>query len=325
MFTLRFDMRAPATGAPAADLYAAAIDMAAYAESQGCLSALLCEHHGAEDGYLPTPTVLASAMAARTTTLPITIAVVLLPLYDPVRLAEEMVVLDLVSRGRVLYVAAIGYVPSEYEMYDVDFHRRGRIADEKLALLLRAKTGEAFVHEGRRIHVTPAPLTPGGPMVAWGGGSLAAARRAGRNGLGFFAQKEDPALGVAYADAARAAGHEPGMCILPPIDMPTTVFVADDVDRAWDELGEYLMHDVRSYAAWNEGNTDTSSLSFATTAEELRAENRSHRIMSVDEAVAFVRAGAPLGLHPLIGGLPPETAWRYLRVVTEQVMPALQR
>ena len=41
--------------------------------------------------------------------------------------------------------------------------------------------------------------------------------------------------------------------------------------------------------------------------------------------VAFVRAGAPLGLHPLIGGLPPETAWRYLRVVTEQVMPALQR
>ena len=61
-----------------------------------------------------------------------------------------------------------------------------------------------------------------------------------------------------------------------------------------------------------------------STAEELRAENRSHRILSVDEAVAFVKAGAPLGLHPLIGGLPPELAWKYLNVVVDKVMPALQ-
>jgi len=65
--------------------------------------------------------VLASAMAAHTTTLPIMIAVVLLPLYDAVRLAEEMTVLDNLSRGRLSYVAAIGYRPVEYEMYGVDF------------------------------------------------------------------------------------------------------------------------------------------------------------------------------------------------------------
>lgn len=325
MFMLRFDMRAPHTGAPAVQLYEAAMDMAAWTESRGCLSTLLCEHHMADDGYLPSPTVLASAMAARTTTMPITIAVVLLPLYDPIRLAEEMVVLDLISQGRVSYVAAIGYRPAEYEMLGVDYHRRGRIADEKLTILLQAKTGEPFDLDGRHVHVTPAPHTPGGPMVAWGGGSIAAARRAGRFGIGFFAQKEDPALGVAYADAARAAGHEPSMCILPPLDMPNTVFVADDLDRAWAELGPYLMHDVRSYATWNEGNTDTSSLSFVATADELRAENRSHRILTVDEAIAFVRAGAPLPLHPLIGGLPPEIAWRYLRTVVDDVMPALAR
>ncbi len=250
------------------------------------------------------------------------IAVVLLPLYDPVRLAEEMVVLDLLSRGRVAYVAAIGYRPVEYEMYGVEYRQRGKLADEKLAVLLQAKSGNPFEHEGRRIHVTPAPFTPGGPMVAWGGGSPAAARRAGRNGIGFLAQKEDPSLGVAYEEAARSAGFQPGMCILPPIESPSTLFVADDLDRAWDELGPYLMHDVRSYAAWNEGNTDTASLSFATTAEELRAENRSHRIVTVDDAVEFVRRGAPLPLHPLVGGLAPEVAWRYLRTVTEQVMPA---
>jgi alkanesulfonate monooxygenase SsuD/methylene tetrahydromethanopterin reductase-like flavin-dependent oxidoreductase (luciferase family) len=323
MFTFRFDMRAPATGASTTELYGAALDMAAWGETRGCVSALLCEHHMASDGYLPSPMLLASAMAARTTTLPITIAVVLLPLYDPVRLAEEMVILDIISQGRTSFVAAIGYRPAEYEMYGIDYHSRGKIAEEKLGVLLSAKTGEPFEYEGRSIHVTPPPLTPGGPFVAWGGGSNAAARRAGRHGLGFFAQKGDPELGVAYEEAARQAGHEPGMCILASADAPTTVFVAEDVDRAWDELGPYLMHDVLSYAEWNEGNTDTSSLSFVTTAEELRAENRSHRIFSVDEAIEFVRSGAPLALHPLIGGLPPGIAWRYLETVAEKVMPAV--
>lgn len=63
MFSIRFDMRAPEFGAARADLYAAAIDMSAWAERHGCLAAVLCEHHGSEDGYLPAPLILASAMA----------------------------------------------------------------------------------------------------------------------------------------------------------------------------------------------------------------------------------------------------------------------
>jgi len=322
MFTMRFDMRSPDTGAPTPELYGAALDMAEWAETRGCLSAILCEHHTSRDGYLPTPMVLASALAARTSVLPITIAVVLLPLYDPVRLAEEMAVLDNLSRGRVSYVAAIGYRPVEYEMYGVDFHRRGRIAEEKLAVLLLAKTGEPFEHEGRRIHVTPRPFTPGGPSLAWGGGSIPAARRAGRLGLGFLAQGGPPGIEAAYEEAARDAGHEPGMCFVPPTDTATTVFVADDVDRAWDELGEFLMNDVRGYAEWNEGDTTTANISFVQSPEELRAENRTHRILTVDEAVEIVRGGMPLQLHPLIGGVPPEIAWPYLETVVDKVLPA---
>jgi alkanesulfonate monooxygenase SsuD/methylene tetrahydromethanopterin reductase-like flavin-dependent oxidoreductase (luciferase family) len=321
MFTMRFDMRAPELGAPSTELYAAALDMAAWAEERGCLSAILCEHHASEDGFLPSPMILASAMAARTTTLPITIAIVTLPLYDPVRLAEEMAVLDIISNGRVSYVAAIGYRPVEYEMYGADFRRRGQTADAKLKLLLQAKTGEPFEDGGRRIQVTPPPVTPGGPMVAWGGRSVAAARRAGRYGIGFLAQGgDDDELRRAYEQAARAAGHEPVMCYVPPADTATTVFVADDVDRAWDELGPYLMHDVRTYASWNDGDLHTASLSFVSTAEELRVENRSHRILGIDEAIEFVRAGQPLQLHPLIGGLPPEIAWRYLETAVEKVV-----
>jgi alkanesulfonate monooxygenase SsuD/methylene tetrahydromethanopterin reductase-like flavin-dependent oxidoreductase (luciferase family) len=275
------------------------------------------------DGYLPSPLVLATALAARTTTLPIMTAALVLPLYDPVRLAEDLVVLDIISGGRVSHVAAVGYRPEEYEHHGVDFARRGRIAEEHLALLLRAKTGEPFEHEGRRIHVTPPPVTPGGPRIAWGGGSAPAARRAGRHGLDFLAQGGDPALADVYAAEARAHGHEPGSCFIPPTDLPTTVFVAGDVDRAWDELGPHLLHDVVSYAAINEGNTHTASLSTATTVDELRAEDRSHRIVDVDGAVELIRSGTPLNLQPLAGGLPPEVAWRYLRTVTDEVMPRL--
>lgn len=322
MFTFRFDMRAPDTGAPATDLYAAAIDMVEWAEGKGLLAAVLCEHHGSADGYLPAPLMLASAMAARTQALPIKIAIFMLPLYHPIRLAEHMNVLDIISRGRVSYVGGIGYVPSEYEASGIDFRRRGKIADANLELLLQAVKGAPFEHEGRRIHVTPPPVTPGGPKIDWGGGSVAAATRAGRLGLDMMGQSDEPGVREAYEAACLANGHPIGQCMLPPRDMAQVVFVADDLDQAWDELGPYLMHDVLSYAAWNEGR-EVSSVSWMKSAADLRAENKSHRILTVDQAVAHVGMGMPLPLHPLIGGMPPELAWKYLKVVTDKVMPAL--
>jgi alkanesulfonate monooxygenase SsuD/methylene tetrahydromethanopterin reductase-like flavin-dependent oxidoreductase (luciferase family) len=323
MFTMRFDMRAPDKGAPAKELYAAALDMAEWGEQNGCIAATLCEHHSSDDGYLPSPLIMASAMAARTKTIPIAIAIFMLPMYDPVKLAEEMAVLDIISGGRVSYVGGIGYVPYEYEMFGVDFTRRGKIAEEKLDLLLKIKGGDEVIHEGRRIKVTPPPLSPGGPVVGWGGGSPPAARRAGKYGLMFMAQTDDPKLGEIYEQACRDNGHEVGFYMLPSQTAPTTTFVAEDVDAAWQELGSYIMHDVLTYAKWNEGRDDVSSISFVKTAEELRAQNKSHRIMSVDQAVDFVRGGAPLSLLPLAGGLPPEIAWKYLRVVSDKVMPRL--
>lgn len=323
MFLMRFDMRAPDFGAPTSELYAAALDMASWAEGRGALAVVVSEHHTSADGYLPSPLVMATALAVRTTTLPIMSAALILPLYEPVRLAEDLVVLDILSGGRASHVLAVGYRPEEFEHLGVDFGRRGREADEQLRLLLAAKTGEPFEHEGRRIHVTPAPLTPGGPTVMWGGGSPAAAKRAGRFGLDFFAQGGGPELEGIYADTARAHGHEPGTCMVPPTDMATCVFVADDVDAAWDELGPHLLHDVVSYAALNPGETRTASISRATTVDELRAEDRTHRILTVDEAVELAGGGFPLPLQPLVGGLPPEVAWRYLRFVTDDVMGAL--
>jgi alkanesulfonate monooxygenase SsuD/methylene tetrahydromethanopterin reductase-like flavin-dependent oxidoreductase (luciferase family) len=321
MFTMRFDMRAPDFGGSTTDLYQAAIDMAAWSETRGCIAAVISEHHTSPDGYIPSPLLLASAMAARTEQLHISIAAALLVFYDPIRLAEDMTVLDIISKGRLSYVMGLGYRPEEFEMYGVDWKRRGQIAEEKLQLLLKAKTGEPFEHEGRRIQVTPPPVTPGGPAVMWGGGSIAAAKRAGRYGLGFFAQSDKPGMLEAYEESCLEHGFEPGMAQLPPSDAATTMFVADDVDKAWDEIGEYILHDVKMYGDWNPGDETTASISHAQTVEELRATSPAHKIYSTDEAVEIVRNGGMLMLMPLCGGLPPELAWPYVERVANDVLP----
>jgi alkanesulfonate monooxygenase SsuD/methylene tetrahydromethanopterin reductase-like flavin-dependent oxidoreductase (luciferase family) len=312
VFILRFDMRAPQPGAAPVDLYDAALEMCAWSEGRGGVAAVVCEHHGSPDGYLPSPLVLGAAIAARTEQLRIMLAAVLLPFYDVVRLAEDMNVLDLVSRGRVSYVFGIGYRPEEFEQFGVERRDRGRVAEEKLRLLLQLRAGDEVVHDGRRIRVTPAPFTPGGPSILWGGGSVAAALRAGRYGLGLQANADTPGLREAYEAECRAHGREPGFVHVPDPSEPSVVFVADDVDAAWAELGPYLLHDARMYSEWNPGEGAISFISHAQSVNELRATGTGYRILSRDEAAAQVRAGGALRLAPLCGGVPPAIAWPYL-------------
>ena len=85
MFTLRFDMRSQSPGLATSDLYAAASEMSAWAETRGCLAVVLCEHHCADDGYLPSPLLLGAAIAARTKQLMLNLTI-LLPFYDVARL-----------------------------------------------------------------------------------------------------------------------------------------------------------------------------------------------------------------------------------------------
>ncbi len=310
MFTLRFDMRAPTWAAPIEDLYAAAVGMAAWAESRGAVVAVLSEHHATSDRHLPSPLILATAMAARTTQLAILVAAAVLPLYEPVRLAEDIAVLDIISRGRVAYVLGIGHRREEYDHFGVDFAARGAQADERLATLLDLLRGDDFTADGRPTRLSPQP-TSGGPQFFIGGGSLAAARRAGRFGLGLIAQAATPGLTEAYEQACREAGHAPGFVQVPEPGAATVLFVADDVDRAWDELGHYLLHGAMTAAGYRTGETSVASISTATTVDELRADS-SYRIVTKEEAIELVRAGTILPLLPLCGGLPPDLAWRYL-------------
>ena len=312
MLTMRFDMRTPDSGAPTPSLYGAAMDMCEWAETRGAVMAVLSEHHATADGHLPSPLILASAIAARTTVLNILIAAAVLPLYHPVRLAEDMAVLDNLSKGRVHYVFGIGHRPEEYEQMGVDVGRRGKIADENLELLLQLLEGEPVIIDGRCVHVTPSPATKGGPRILIAGGSTAAAKRAGRHGLGFIAHTNRAGLKEAFEAESRAHGHEPGPAQFPDGRSATAVFVSDDVDAAWEEIGSYLLHDARMAAAYRHGDESVASITRAETVDELRSAEAPYTVMTIDDAAAQIRSGASLQLHPLCGGMPPEVAWPYL-------------
>ncbi|BBY37769.1 hypothetical protein MMAN_19030 [Mycobacterium mantenii] len=305
-------MRAPECAAPAPDLYAAAIDMCAWSETRGAVLAVLSEHHGAADGHLPAPLILASAIAARTRTLTILLAAVPIPLWDPVRLAEEISVLDLISNGRVSCAFGVGHRREEYEHFGIDMTTRGRAADEMLAVLGPLVRGEPVEYRGRTVRVSPRCGSPNGPMVLIAGGSKAAARRAGRHGLGFISQTASPGLKEYYEDQCRAHGHEPGIIQLPQLGAPTAVFVADNLDEAWDELGPHLLHDAKMAASYRPHDDSVASITRADSVPALREGGGPYRIFTPGEAIDYVRGGQLLPLHPLCGGIAPEVAWPYL-------------
>jgi alkanesulfonate monooxygenase SsuD/methylene tetrahydromethanopterin reductase-like flavin-dependent oxidoreductase (luciferase family) len=156
----------------------------------------------------------------------------------------------------------------------------------------------------------------------YGGGSRAAARRAARFGLGFFAQTWADGLEQTYRDECARLGTTPGLCVVPAPGTATSIFVAEDVEDAWRRLGPFMLHDARMYASWL-GDTAAASKSTAASIESLRDEAGPYRILTPDEAVAYVRQHGFLALHPLCGGCPPELGWETLELVADRVVPTL--
>lgn len=320
---LRLDMRAP-TFSPASksDLYAAALDMAAWADEQGFDLISLSEHHGAEDGYLPSPVALAGCIVGRTRRVQIRVVALLLPLYDPVKLAEDLAILDIASDGRVGIVAGMGYRPVEYEMFGIDWATRGQRMDDCLTALLSAWSGEPFEFEGRRVQVTPRPQSRPHPFVAVGGHGRNAARRAARFGLPFQPAVNTPEVLALYRSECGRLGVENPMAI--PPGSGEMVYVSEDPDRTWDEIGRYLLYEAQTYASWQLPGQRSAVCSDATSVAELRAEGR-YLVLTPEECVARARGPfASTVLYPLCGGIPPELAWPSLELYASRVLPALR-
>jgi alkanesulfonate monooxygenase SsuD/methylene tetrahydromethanopterin reductase-like flavin-dependent oxidoreductase (luciferase family) len=320
LFGLRFDFRNPEMAATAmADRYAAALDMAAWADRLGCVNIAVSEHHGSPDGYLPSPIPMLAAMVARTENVRFLVAALIAPFHDPLRLAEDMCVLDNLSRGRVDLVVAGGYVREEFAMFDVPMSERARRVTETVATLKAAFTGEPFTYRHRIVHVTPAPFRPGGPTLILGGSSEAAARRAARIADGFIPSV--PEVWEFYRDEVQRLDRpDPGPS---PIGENRLVALAEDPEKGWHQMAPYFLHEMNAYGAWQAQDDIASPFRTIADAEELRRSGR-YCVMTPDQFVAEQKDAAfPFAMfHPLCGGMPVGLAWSSLQLFEDQVLPA---
>ncbi|CAM5580021.1 luciferase [Streptomyces xanthochromogenes] len=298
--------------------YRAALEMAAFADDRGVDTVQTEEHHGTDNNWLPSPFAFAGAVFGATRRIAVTVSAIIGPLYDPLRLAEDIAVLDLVSGGRLVTVSGIGYRPAEYEQQGVEWGWRGKLQDELLETLLKAWSGEEFTFRGRQVRVTPRPFTEPHPMLLVGGSSRAAANRAARLGLPFFPSAHLPELEAYYNDKRAEYGTE-GFCMMPAAATPL-LHISEDPDRTWAEYGEHFLHEARMYASWQSKDIRSAVKSAATTVAELRAEGV-YRVVTPEQCASL--AADSLVLHPLCGGMPIDEAWNSLHLFCDRVLPAL--
>lgn len=134
------------------------LDEAIAADELGFHSAWLPEHHFGNFGILPTPAQCLTWVAAHTQRIKLAPATVLLPCTQPIRTAEEYAVLDVLSKGRVIFSAGRGYDAHEYAGFEVPFEESRTRFDEELALVLECWTKDTFTWDGPHHHIRE-PIT----------------------------------------------------------------------------------------------------------------------------------------------------------------------
>lgn len=322
---ITYDMRGPDFGAQRNYLYDTALEQVDWADELGFDVVGLGEHHGSEDGYNPSPLVLASAMAARSQHIMLRTSVLLATLYDLPKLAEDAAVTQIISNGRLLLGIGAGYRPSEFETFGRSLEDRWRVIGESCDFLRQAWKGQTFSWQGRECHITPRP-EPFPPPILLGGSSPAAARRAAHIADGWFPPL-DATLWQPYRDECLALGRpDPGSY---PNQGPIFLWVSDDPDRAWDWLSPHIAHQLQSYSDWTREAFGKPAGPYAANMDlaKLR-QGDAYQVLSPEQTLELVdHLGdhATLYLNPLLAGVDPRESWRMLKLFEQKVLPHLTR
>jgi probable F420-dependent oxidoreductase len=228
-----------------------AIAEAELAEASGFHGFFFGEHHQDRDGFLPSPLIVCSAVAARTKRIQIGTSVLLLPLHHPLRVAEDVVTLDIVSGGRVVLGVGLGYQDADFRAFNIEKRRRVPRFEEALEILRTAWTGEQFSYDGKDfkiddVRVLPRPIQRPGPPLWIGAWVPAAVERAGRLGDAIvigpsMTLAENQELAERYRKAAETAGREPRIILM------RDAWVADSLEDAARVYGPEVMDAYKYY------------------------------------------------------------------------------
>ncbi len=319
-FVVSFDMRSPSFGAPREALYRAALDMAEWADDLGFNVISLGEHHAAEDGYLPSPLPMISAIAARTRRAKLRPNVLLAPFYEPIKLAEDLSVIQILAQGRLQVVLGAGYRPYEFEMFGTRREDRKQRYLDVFEVLRTAWKGEEFEYEGRKVRITPQPDEP--PPLLLGGAHPAVARRAARIADGYFPPGGEN-WNVYRDERLKLGKSDPGekFHALGPI----FTYVTRDVEAAWERILPHAVHCVESYTEWTVEAYGRAAGPFADGVDPaLLRQSGAYQVLPPEQAIEMIEGMDDCStfiLFPLLGGLDPTFAWEGLRRFEKEVWP----
>lgn len=269
------------------------VDAAILAEELGYDAIQFTEHHFYEDEYISSPLLLATLAAYRTKSIRIGSSVLILPLYNPVRLAEDAAFIDNLSNGRYELGFGVGYRPEEFNGMSIAWQKRGERTDEAVEIIRRLWEGEEVTFHGNHFQVDkarlhPKPVQQPRPPILVGGFSKSASKRAARyDGLLIGS---DLSQNDVYEAEVRAAGRDPASAAI--YGGKAWTYVSETPEETWNTIAPYAMYHINYYAA--QGAAD----SYFTQEEGGKASSASldaframgvFRVISPDEMIEEIK------------------------------------
>lgn len=248
-FGLAYDFRNPDQWKkPYETLYREVLDQVTWAEGLGFRSVWLTEHHFCDDGYTPSPLVVAAAIGAQTQHMRIGTNLIVLPLHDPMRIAEDAATVSILTGGRFSLGVGQGYHEEEFEAFGRKLRNRPSLLEEGIEIIRRAWTGEVVNYSGKRfqvngVKITPVPENP--PPILVGALADPAIERAARLGDGYLDTLN--AGGAKYVEALSRVGKDPADGRIYSLQWAV---IDEDPQRAWSEIGKHSVYQWNEYIGW---------------------------------------------------------------------------
>ena len=231
-----YDFRNPPdSGVSDQALYQEVLEQVQWLDQIGADLVWFTEHHFVDDGYLPSWVPVAGAMAALTKHVRFGTDICLMPFNHPVRLAEDLAVLDNLSGGRVEVGVGMGYAPHEFKGFGFPVSRRVSLMNEGIEVLKLCFSGERFSYTGKRyqfndVKITPGYVQPGGPPLWIAAMSEQGAARAAHYNTNFLPQGVRKRSFDPWVEALTTSGRHPSDY---RVGIIRSILVTDDLESDW--------------------------------------------------------------------------------------------
>jgi alkanesulfonate monooxygenase SsuD/methylene tetrahydromethanopterin reductase-like flavin-dependent oxidoreductase (luciferase family) len=312
-----------------ADLYREIVERSVAAERAGFASVWTSEHHFLDDGYMPSLLVTSAAIAQATERVTIGTAVLLAPLHDPIRVAEDAATVDLISNGRFILGLGAGWRAEEFDVFGVPQSERAKRMRETVRVLRGAWGPGTVDHNGHEVNVTPKPARP---IPIWlGGFAPGAIKRAGRIADGFLGSSSGTSGIDAFVEAKRLATQARGSADGFSFALHVPVYASNAADP-WGEVKQHYHYLRWKYPDMGAARGSTQAKSPPPLTADIEAQLRGSIICgSPEEVISEIGAFRDaLGddLHFIcrsdFPGMPQDQQLELIDTIGSRVIPELR-